>query len=60
MRLKELRTLNALTQNELAKKAGVTQETVSRIENGHNEPMAKTIRKLAAALDVLPREVLGV
>lgn len=54
-RLKSLRIEQALTQEELAGKAGVTRNTVARLERDENEPHMPTVRKLAAALEVHPR-----
>ena len=54
-RLRTLRIETALTQAELAEKAGVTRNTVARLERGENEPHPPTVRKLAAALGVEPR-----
>jgi transcriptional regulator with XRE-family HTH domain len=57
-RLKRLRTLNALTQAELAEKAGLTTAAVARIERDEAEPRPTTLRKLASALGVQPRELI--
>ncbi len=57
--LKRLRTLNALTQEELADKAGLTPAAVARIERNEAEPRPSTLRKLAAALDVKPAQIVG-
>jgi transcriptional regulator with XRE-family HTH domain len=54
-RLKDLRIELALTQQELADKAGVNVVTVARLERNETEPHMPTVRKLAAALDVHPR-----
>ncbi len=54
-RLKALRIENALTQQELADKAGVTVATVARLERNEREPHMTTARKLAQALGVHPR-----
>jgi transcriptional regulator with XRE-family HTH domain len=54
-RLKALRIEQALTQAELADKAGVNAATVARLERNETEPHMPTVRKLAAALDVHPR-----
>lgn len=54
-RLKALRIEQALTQAELAEKAGVNTATVARLERNENEPHMPTVRKLAAALEVHPR-----
>jgi transcriptional regulator with XRE-family HTH domain len=59
-RLKETRRRAALTQGELADKAGVSITTIVRIETGEiTEPRVSTLRKLARALDVTPAELLG-
>lgn len=50
--LRKLRRARGLTQQELGKLAGVTQHTVSELENGKQEPHPSTIRKLASALGV--------
>jgi predicted transcriptional regulator len=39
-----------LTQQELADKAGVRQETLSRIESGKHTPTLKTLKKIDKAL----------
>jgi transcriptional regulator with XRE-family HTH domain len=57
-RLKRLRTLNALTQAELAEKVGLTTAAVARIERNEAEPRPLTLRKLARALDIQPRELI--
>jgi transcriptional regulator with XRE-family HTH domain len=57
--LKRLRTLNALTQEELAAKASLTATAVARIERNEAEPRPSTLRKLAGALGVKPAEIVG-
>ena len=57
-RLKDLRTEQALTQRELAEKAGIGVNTVNRIELNETEPHMSTIRKLARALGVEPRRLV--
>jgi transcriptional regulator with XRE-family HTH domain len=56
--LKRLRVLNALTQAELAQKAGLTPAAVARIERNEAEPRMTTLRKLAQALSVEPHELI--
>jgi transcriptional regulator with XRE-family HTH domain len=56
--LKNLRVLNALTQAELAEKAGLTLAAVARIERNEAEPRMTTLRKLAEALSVEPHELV--
>jgi transcriptional regulator with XRE-family HTH domain len=55
--LASLRLAAALSQRELAKKAGVSYVTVARLEGGRNAH-PRTIRKLAAALKVSPGELM--
>jgi transcriptional regulator with XRE-family HTH domain len=57
-RLKRQRTLKALTQAELAGRAGVAVATVARIERDEIEPRMTTLRKLAQALEVDPAELV--
>lgn len=39
-----------LTQGELAEKAGLTNDYISRLESGQRNAGIKTVRKLCAAL----------
>jgi len=55
--LRRLRTLAALSQGELAARAGVQRQTIIRLEQGGEAEMP-TVRKLATALDVQPRELI--
>ncbi len=57
-KLKEARTRQLLTQQELAEKSGVGTNTIIRIERGQVEPHFRTIRKLAEALGVEPQTLL--
>ena len=47
-----------MSQQELAERAGTTQETISRLERGHTAARGRTLRKLAEALGVEPRELI--
>lgn len=58
-RLKRLRERKALTQLELAQKAGVDRSTISRLETDAEGAFPTTVRKLAAALDVAPEDLQG-
>ena len=49
-----LRVRRHLTQERLAKKAGVSKQTITRMETGANTPQFDTIEKVAAALDTEP------
>ncbi len=57
-RLKTLRIRRALTQQELAEKAGISSNALNRIELNKAEPHMSTLRKLAKALDVDPSELV--
>jgi transcriptional regulator with XRE-family HTH domain len=57
-RLKTVREDRVLSQRELARAAGITQATVWRLENGFDRARPRTIRKLARALELEPRELL--
>jgi transcriptional regulator with XRE-family HTH domain len=55
--LHRVREDRLITQQELAEAADLNLSTVMRIENDRVEPRFSTIRKLAKALDVDPREL---
>jgi transcriptional regulator with XRE-family HTH domain len=57
-KLREIRKRALLTQQQLADKSGVGVTTIIRVERNQVEPQARTIRKLAKALDVEPHELL--
>jgi transcriptional regulator with XRE-family HTH domain len=57
-RLRDLRLRKALNQQELADRAGLTRATLSRLEAGQENPYPRTVRKLAAALDVEPEDLM--
>ena len=57
-RLKDVRQRKALTQQQLADRAGVNRVTIARIETGKDEPFPTTVRKVADALGVEPEELL--
>lgn len=56
--LRRLRVRSALSQRDLADLAGVTQTTIVKAEAG-NEVRPSTVRRLAKALGVEPRELLA-
>jgi len=56
-RLKQLREDAVLTVHELAKTSGVSDDTISKIENGQRVARPSTLRKLASALGVSPQEL---
>ena len=62
--LREGRRRAKLTQRELARKSGVPQETIARIERGRADPRVNTLDRLLATcdlgLEVMPRLGIGV
>jgi DNA-binding XRE family transcriptional regulator len=46
-----------MTQAELAAKAGIPQSHISRLEDGQHAPTAKTIERLAQALQIEPSKL---
>lgn len=57
-RLRELRTFRLLTQDALAREAGICRATLARIERTGFPAELRTIRKLAAALGVEADELM--
>ncbi len=57
-KLRRLRRLNVLTMRELAQSSGVSVDTILKLEHGGREAQPRTLRKLAEALGVEPRELL--
>jgi ribosome-binding protein aMBF1 (putative translation factor) len=51
-KIRELRELAGMNQTQLAKKAGLTQSHVSRIENAEHSATNFTLEKIARALGV--------
>lgn len=51
MQLIELREKYGLTQAELAERCGIDQADISRIERGSTSPTARTLQRIAEALD---------
>ncbi len=58
MKIQELRTKRAMTQEILAKKARLSRGYLARVETGRHEPTLTTLRKLAKALGVPVTELL--
>ncbi len=58
MRLRRLRKELALSQQDLELASGVAQHTISALESGKRGARPSTIRKLANALSVDPRELM--
>ena len=58
MRLKQLRTEREMSQRELAEKAGISREYLTRLEAARQDPTLGTLEKLAKALKVPVEELL--
>ncbi|MDD4796826.1 MAG: helix-turn-helix transcriptional regulator [Eubacteriales bacterium] len=50
--LKKCRKQKNISGNSLAKKAGLSQSTISAIEHGHKSPTIQTLDKLCGAMDL--------
>jgi transcriptional regulator with XRE-family HTH domain len=57
-RLRRLRRERALSQRDLSRMTGIAFDTISRLETGKQRAQPRTIRKLADALSVEPRELM--
>jgi len=57
-KLKALREARFLSHRDLARKADVSPTTVLNLEANKVEAQRRTIRKLAEALDIEPRELV--
>jgi transcriptional regulator with XRE-family HTH domain len=57
-RLRQLRVQRALSLRALAQRSGVAFDTINKLELGHRPARLVTIRKLADALGVEPKELM--
>jgi HTH-type transcriptional regulator, competence development regulator len=57
-KLRRLRREQALSQRALARESGVGLDTVNKLETGLRDALPATLRKLADALGVEPRELM--
>ena len=55
--LEAVRRRKLLSQAELALRAGISKNTVHRLENGLSEAQGRTVRRIAEALGVDPEEL---
>ncbi|MFT4037631.1 MAG: helix-turn-helix transcriptional regulator [Thermomicrobiales bacterium] len=55
--LRDVRLGRAVSQRDLAKKAGVAPKTIVDLELGRNEPRLRTMRLIAQALGVEVSEI---
>ena len=58
-RLQKTRNLSGLTQEQLAKKLGISKQTISSYESNVKKPSILTARKLARALNCSLDYLLG-
>ncbi len=58
-RVRKVREGRALTQQEVARRAGLAMDAMSRIENGYRKPRPSTLQRLAVALDVAVERLTG-
>jgi transcriptional regulator with XRE-family HTH domain len=58
MRLKALREKRGMTQEALAKKAGISRTYLARLETARHDPTLTVLEKLAKALHVDVRKLL--
>ncbi len=57
--LRDLREEAVLTVRELSELSGVSEDAITKIENGHRKARPTTVRKLAKGLGVEPQELRG-
>ncbi len=57
-RLRKLRVEKALSLRALGERTGVAYDTINKLELGYRPARLTTIRKLAEALDVEPKELM--
>lgn len=58
LKVKQIREAKGLTQTELAKRSGISRQTISAIENGKTEELKiGTVKAIAAALETTIDEI---
>ena len=57
-RLRQLRREQALSQRDLSRITGIAHDSISQLETGKRDAQPRTIRKLAEALGVEPKELM--
>lgn len=58
-RLRELRRSRGLTGKEVAARAGISPQSLSRIENGRHDVVLTTLRRILAAMGYSLRDLAG-
>lgn len=57
-KLRELLALKCWTVKEFANNAGVSYNAVSNMINGHSFPYPATLKKICAALEIEPTDII--
>lgn len=57
--IKDRRTKNSLTQEELAHRAGLDYSYINQIENGRRNPSLDAISRIAKALEVSVQDLVS-
>ena len=57
-KLRQLRRERALSQQELGRMTGIAQSTISNLELGNRPARLVSVRKLAEALGVEPKQIM--
>lgn len=57
-KIKDLRLIKGLTQEQLSDSSGLSLRTIQRIESGETIPRADSLKRLSVALDVSPDEII--
>lgn len=58
--VQEKRIFLGLTQDTLAKIAGVDRKTINRIENGHFSPNLDTMVRIATVLNLTSKQLINI
>jgi transcriptional regulator with XRE-family HTH domain len=58
-RIRQIREREVWGQAELARAAGISVASLWQIEHGQRSPRPLTIRKIAKALEISPKELTG-
>ena len=56
--MRRVRRAHVLSQRDLSRMTGIAFDTISRLETGKQRAQPRTIRRLADALGVEPRELM--
>ena len=56
--MRQLRQQQALSLRELGERSGVAFDTINKLENERREDQPRTLRRLAEALGVEPKELM--